>query len=69
LCSPSNVIWGIKSRSMLWVGHVARVGHTTNTNMVLIGKLVGKGPLRRSRRRWADNIKIVLKLYSSITGY
>jgi hypothetical protein len=29
--------------------------------MVLVGKPEGKRPLRRSRRRWEDNIKMDLK--------
>jgi hypothetical protein len=28
---------------------------------VLVGKLGRKGPLGRSRRRWEDNIKVVLE--------
>jgi len=28
---------------------------------VLLGKLEGKGPLGRPRRRWEDNIKMVLQ--------
>ena len=29
--------------------------------VILIGKPRGKSPLRRSRRRWEDNIRIDLK--------
>jgi len=29
--------------------------------MVLVGKLEGKGPLGRPRRRWEDNIKMDLQ--------
>jgi hypothetical protein len=30
-------------------------------NRILVGKPEGKRPLGRPRRRWADNIKIVLR--------
>jgi len=30
--------------------------------LVLIGKLEGKSPLRRPRRRWEDNIKMDLQV-------
>jgi hypothetical protein len=30
-------------------------------NMVLVGKLEGKRPLGRPRRRWEDNIKLNLR--------
>jgi hypothetical protein len=32
-----------------------------NAYMILVGKLEGKRPLGRQRRRWVDNIKIDLK--------
>jgi hypothetical protein len=47
----------MKSR---WAGHVARMGGKRNAYRLLVGKPEGKWPLRRPRRRWADNIKIDL---------
>jgi len=47
----------IKSR-MRWAGHVALMGEGRGVYRVLVGKLVGKRPLVRPRRRWEDNIKI-----------
>jgi hypothetical protein len=32
-----------------------------NAYRILVGKPEGKRPLRRSRRRWVDNIKIGLR--------
>jgi hypothetical protein len=32
-----------------------------NTYRILVGKLEGKIPLRRPRRRWVDNIKMDLR--------
>ena len=46
----------IKSRRMLWAGHVARIGEERGMYRVLVGKSEGKRPLGRPRRRWVDNI-------------
>jgi hypothetical protein len=50
----------IKSRKMIWAGHVARVGQK-NAYRVLVGKPKGKKQLRRNRRRWEDNNKMNLR--------
>jgi hypothetical protein len=50
----------IKSRRMRWAGHAARMGETRNAFRILVGKPEGKRPLGRPRRRWVDNIKMVL---------
>ena len=46
---------------MRWAGHVARMGEGRGVHMVLVGKLEGKRPLGRPRRRWEDNIKMDLQ--------
>jgi hypothetical protein len=46
-----------KSRRMRWAGHVARMGRRG----MHIGKLEGKRPLGRPRRRWVENNKIDLR--------
>jgi hypothetical protein len=51
----------MKSRRIRWAGHVARMGETRNVYRILVGKLEGKRPLERPRRRWVDNIKIDLR--------
>jgi hypothetical protein len=33
-------------------------GEKKNAYMILVGKTEGKRPLRRTRRRWVDNIKM-----------
>jgi hypothetical protein len=48
----------IKSRTMRWAGHVARMGETRNAYRVLVGKREGKRPQGRPRRRWVDNIRM-----------
>jgi len=47
----------IKSRRMRWAGHVACTGEERGAYRVLMGKLEGKRPLGRPRRRWVDNIR------------
>ena len=51
----------IKSRRMRWVGHVVRMGEERGVYRVLVGKLEGKRPLGRPRRRWMDNIRMDLQ--------
>jgi len=51
----------VKLRRMRWAGHVARMGEGRGVHRVLVGKLEGKRPLGRYRRRWEDNIKMDLQ--------
>jgi hypothetical protein len=37
------------------------MGETRNAYRIVVGKPEGKRPLRRSRRRWMDNIKMDLR--------
>jgi hypothetical protein len=60
LITKINIIRMIKSRRMRWAGHVARMGETKNAHRVLVGKPVGRRPIGRPKRRWVDNIKMVL---------
>jgi hypothetical protein len=48
----------IKSRSMKWAEHVARMGEKRNAYRILVGRPEGKRPLGRPRHRWVDNIKM-----------
>ena len=56
-CSP-NIVRVIKSRRIRWVGHVAHMVLGKSLIQGLLGKLEGKRPLGRPRRRWEDNIKM-----------
>jgi hypothetical protein len=58
LYSLPSIIRIIKSRSMRWAGHVARMGENRNAYRLLVGKPEGKRPLGRPRRRWVDNIRM-----------
>jgi transcription termination factor 2 len=62
LYSSPNIIRMIKSRRMRWAGHVARMGEKRNANRILVGKLEGRRPLGRPRRRRVDNIKMDLRV-------
>ena len=44
-----------------WAGHVARMGEGRDVYRVLVGKLEGKRPLGRPRRRCVDNIGMNLQ--------
>ena len=52
-CSPT-IVRVIKSRTMRWADHVARMGERRGVYRVLVGKTQGKRPLGRPRRRWED---------------
>jgi hypothetical protein len=58
LYSLPTIVRVIKSRRMRGAGHVARTGEGRGVSRVLVGKPEGKRPLRRSRCRWEDNIKM-----------
>jgi hypothetical protein len=49
-CSPTIVLV-MKSGRMRCAGHVARMGEGRDVYRVLVGKLEGKRPLERPRRR------------------
>ena len=57
LYSLPNIIKNLKSRRLIWAGHVARMEQFRNAYRVLVGKPEGKRPLGTPRRRWEDNIK------------
>jgi len=59
LYSSQNIVWVIKSRRIRLAGHVAQRGEIYTG--FLLGKLEGKRPLRRSRCRWEDSIKMDLQ--------
>jgi hypothetical protein len=51
----------MKSRRVRWGGYVPRMGWKSYLYRVLVGKLEGKRPLGRTRRRWVDSIKMNLR--------
>jgi hypothetical protein len=60
LYSSPSIIRIIKSRTVRWAGHVARMGEKGNAYRLLMGKPEGKRLLGRPKRRWVDNIRMDL---------
>ena len=56
-----NIVRVIKSRRTRYAGHVTRLGEERGMCKVLVGKLEGKRPVGRPRRRWVNNIKMDLQ--------
>jgi hypothetical protein len=50
----------IMSRRMKCARHRARMGVKRNAYRILVGKLEGKRPLGRPRRKWVNNITMDL---------
>jgi hypothetical protein len=61
LYSSGNMIRMMKPRRMRWAGNVARLGEKRNACKILVGKPVGKTPLKRPRHRWESNITMDLR--------
>jgi hypothetical protein len=55
-----SIIGMTRSRRSRWLGRVARMGKKRNSYRILYGKPEGKRPLEGPRRRWVDNIKMLL---------
>jgi len=51
----------MKWRKIRWAGHVACMVEWRDAYRVLVGEIEGERLLRRSRRRWEDNIKMDLQ--------
>ena len=56
----ANIFRVMKSRTLRWARHVARMGERRGACRVLVGKFEGRRPRGRPRRRWEDNIKMRL---------
>jgi hypothetical protein len=56
---------------MRGVGHAVSTEEMRNVFGILVGKLEGKRPLGRPRRRWEDNIRMDLRIYGGkvCTGF
>jgi hypothetical protein len=51
----------MKSRRIKLVGYVAQMGEKGNAYRIFVGKIEGKRPIGRPRRKWVDNIEIDLR--------
>ena len=63
-----NIVRVLKSRRLIWAGHVARMEEGRSAFKILAGIPAGKSPLGRPRRRWEDTIRIGLILRIGIIG-
>jgi hypothetical protein len=61
LYSSPGIVRVIKARRMRWAGHVAHMGEVRVAYNILVGRLEGRKPLGRPRRRWEYNIKMDLR--------
>jgi hypothetical protein len=61
LFSLPNIVRVIKSRMMMWAGHVERMGEGRGTYRVLVGRPERKRPLGRRRRTWENSIIMDLR--------
>jgi hypothetical protein len=61
LYSSPSIVRVIKAKRMRWARHVARMGEVRDAYNILVGRLEGRRPLGRPRRRWEDNIKMDLR--------
>ena len=61
LYSSPSIVRVIKSRKMIWTGHLARMGEERGVYRVLVGKPEGRRPLGRPRRRCVNNIRMDLQ--------
>jgi hypothetical protein len=61
LYSSLNIVRVIRSRRMMWAGHVARMVEGRGFYRVLVGRPQGKRPLGRPRHKWKNNIKMDLR--------
>jgi hypothetical protein len=61
LHASPNIVMLIKSRRMRLAEHVTRMGEMRNAYIILVGKLKGKRPLVKPRRKWEDNIGMDLR--------
>jgi hypothetical protein len=68
LYSLPNIVRVVKSRRMIWAGHVTRMGEDSGVHRVLVGKPEGKRPLGRQRCRWEDNIKMDFQEVAGVRG-
>jgi hypothetical protein len=60
LYSSPSIIRKMKSRRMIWAGHVARMREKRNACTILVAKPEGKRSLGRPRRRWMTVLKWIL---------
>ena len=61
VCTPPQILFGVKAIRMRCVWHVARVVEMRDVYRVLVAKPEGKRLLRRTSNRWENNIEMDLQ--------
>jgi hypothetical protein len=61
LYTSLSIIRVIKPRRMRWTKHIAGIGEMRNSYKIFGGKIEGRRPLGRLRRRWEDYIRTDLR--------
>ena len=61
MCRSPNIVRVIKSTTLRWTAHVARIEEGRSAFKILTGKPTGKRPLGRTRRIREDNIRMDLE--------
>jgi hypothetical protein len=61
VCSPHLLFVVMKSKMIIWAGHVACMQKKLNVYRALVVRREGKRLLGSSRCTWEDNIKLELK--------
>ena len=59
--TSGTVVFLVSSLSILWAGHLARMGEERGVCRFLVGKPEGRRPMGRPRRSWVDNIRTDLQ--------
>ena len=63
----NNIVRLIKSKRLIWVGHVARMEEDRSSFKILTGKPTGKRPIVNTGRKYKENIGIDIKEIGTIT--
>jgi hypothetical protein len=61
LYSSPNIFRQIKSRQIMWAGHVSHMGERRKVYKVLVGNSEGKRPLGTPSRRWENGNRMYLR--------
>jgi hypothetical protein len=69
LFSSSSIYLVIRTRTMRWVRHVARIGELRNAYVVLVWRPEGKPPRGRSGSRWEDKRPTKMDLKEMWSGW
>jgi hypothetical protein len=67
LYTSPNIVWVVKSRTMIWAGHVARMVERRYVYRVLVRRPEGKKPLGTLRSRWGIILRWIFKKWDGET--